>query len=221
MGMTLDLENPSACAATGRVTDYSIVELAVDPDPVSGFDLDNTEGSSCIEGERTSSDPPGGVDNSLALVEAPFPGDTSLLNAHLFNRVCYGAATVSLQVDANAEEACATVTVVSSGEVVASGALHLSGGCLYGTLDRFPFPITDEDTPVGNARLTATLHATGLSNMVLGATADSFTGRRIFDILGNENSWVSYTDVRSDRDGTGLLQCDAVSLTLLLAGVVQ
>ena len=123
-GVTTLPENPPSCPATGDAVTYVVTKITADTDSAAGFDLDGTEGSSCIEGALAVPDTPGGVDNSLASV------DLSLLNRELSNRACKGAVTTSFQVDANVEEACATVTVLDSGNVVASAALNLSSGCL-------------------------------------------------------------------------------------------
>lgn len=211
-GVTLDPENPPSCPATGNVVTYVVTKIAADPDAASGFDLDGTEGSSCVEGALTVPDAPGRVDNSLASV------DLSRLNTELFNRACTGAVTTSFQVDANVEEACATVTVLDSGDVVASAELNLNGGCLHGTLDRFLLPLADEQAPLENVRLTAALDAAGFSNLTLGATANAFARRLIFDVLDQADA---YEDIRADLDATGILQCDAMSLTLGLGGVVD
>ena len=119
-GVTSDSENPAGCSATGNVVTYAVTKIAADAESASGFDLDGTAGSSCVEGALTVPDAPDGVDNSLAAV------DLSLLNRELFNRACKGAVTTSFQVDANVEQACATFTVLDSGDVVASARHSIS-----------------------------------------------------------------------------------------------
>lgn len=214
-GVTSVSENPSSCPATGNVVTYAVTEIAAVPDSASGFDLDGTAESSCVEGALTVPDAPNGVDNSLAAV------DLSLLNRELFNRACKGAVTTSFQVDANVEEACATVTVLDSGDVVTSAApLNLTGACLHGTLDQFLLPLL-EPAPLENVRLTATLDDTGFSNMTLGATAGAFSAALIFDVLKDAPDYWKYLEIRTDLDVTGALQCDSISLTVELGGVTE
>ncbi len=220
-GVPLVSENPASCPATGVVVTYTVTRIAADPNSASGFDLDGTDGSSCREGARTVPDGPGGVDNSLASVDPTLLLNLTVLNRELFNRACEGALTTSFQVDANVEQACATVTVLDSGEFVSSSALQLTDSCLQGTLARFPLPLADKQTPIENVRLSATLDATGFANMTLGATAAAFTSEFIFEILGDTIAWLLYVDIRADLDLTGALQCDAISLTLELGGVVE
>ncbi len=215
-GLTTLPENPPSCSATGNVVTYVVTKIAADTDSAAGFDLDGTEGSSCIEGALAVPDAAGGVDNSLASV------DLSLLNRELFNRACQGDVGTSFQVDANVEEACATVTVLDDDEVVSSAALNLTGDCLSGTLDRFVLPPVQDRRPrLENVRLTATLDATGFSHMTLGATANTSASGLIFDLLGPLPPFSAYLDIRTDLDVTGALECDATSLTVELGGAAE
>ena len=69
--------------------------------------------------------------------------------------------------------------------------------------------------------MTATLDATGFSNMTLGATANTFASRLIFDALSEPTPFNAWLDIRADLDATGNLQCDGISLTLELGGVAE
>ncbi len=111
--------------------------------------------------------------------------------------------------------------MLRSGEVVATSALHLTDGCLGGTLDRFILPVVDQQAPIENVRLTATLDSTGFSNMTVGATADVSTSELIFEAVGRPFEFAPYWDIRADLNTTGTLECNAISLTLELGGVTE
>lgn len=222
-GVTAPSEGPVICTAAEPPVTYVVSEIEVNTDPAVGFDLDGTEQASCVGGDLVGPDGPGGVDNSLSYVDLdelrPYL-DLSVLSRRIFEQVCYGAATLAFEVYPNPEEGCATVSVLSSGEIVASAALHLDGDCLNGAIDRFMLPLPEEEVPLDNVRLTATLDPTGFSNMTLGATAGQYSGRRIFDVLGEQSSYEEYLDIRTDLDTTGM-RCDAMSLTLDLGGATE
>ena len=57
-GVTSVSENPSSCPATGNVVTYAVTKIAAVPDSASGFDLDGTAESSCVEGALTVPDAP-------------------------------------------------------------------------------------------------------------------------------------------------------------------
>jgi len=212
----VESDNPATCPATGTVITYRVTKIAADPYASSGFDLDRVEGSSCVEGPLARPDAAGGVDNSLASL------DTRALDRELLNQICGGLLTLSFQVEANPEEACARVTVLNGDQEVTFAALNLSAACLSGELEQFVLPLADGPVVLENVILTATLDGMGISNWILGAIANESASQRIFvDILREPTAFDSYFDIRTDLDATGELQCDATSLTLQLGGVAQ
>ena len=213
-GVNLSEENPPSCAGLGPTT-YQATRIAIDPDPAAGFDLDGTSASSCVEGSRARPDGPGGIDNSMGAI------DPTSFNFELFERACREPIGLSLQLDANPEESCATVTVLSSGETIASAPLHLTAGCLHGRLDRFILPLPEEVIELVSARLAGTFDDAGFDNLVVGAVAARDAAERIVRAVGTGIDDWELLDIHASSGESPDTECGGVSLTLKLGGVAD
>lgn len=193
---TESLENPTQCTATGNAVRHRLTLLQLAEDCNRGFDLDSCNGFTCIRGEDLGEDLSegvDGVDNALATLVSPRSGDgdgqKSGLNQALADAICglsgrtcttpIPALNIELSIDANADENCAHVVVLANGSEVGRVIVNLSdptvGGtkCASGTLGAFLLTLGDDEIALSNALMRVTISDAGLSDGLLGATADS------------------------------------------------
>jgi hypothetical protein len=192
----------------------------------TGYNLDSCDGNSCIPGMLAPGEGIDGVDNALAglaPVLAGVDGDLNGVNQAFLDSLCDGAIAISFAIDANTEEGCANVDVLSDGEVTDSIILNLSEtGCISGTIGSIPLNVGGEAGSMANAVIRATLSEGGLSNGSLGATIDAATAVAIAEaLLPGAGAVVGQVlDINNDLSGDSSLPCDALSAEMTVGGVV-
>ncbi len=234
------LENPATCTATGTTVTVNVTQLEVGTETVdvdgtdeewgqcnNGYDLDGCDGNSCIPGMLAPGEGENGVDNALAglaPVLAGVDGNLGGVNNAFHAGLCDGDIVLAFVIDANTDEGCANVDILSDGAVTDSIILNLSGdGCLSGTVGTIPLNVGGETGSMANAVIRATLSAGGISNGSLGATVDADTAVAIAEaLLPGAGAVVGQVlDINDDLSGDASMPCDALSAEMTLGGVTE
>jgi hypothetical protein len=231
------LMNPASCTTTGTVVTHRLTAASIFPDCNGGYDLDGCDGNSCRLGTLAPDEGVGGVDNALAglaPVLVGVGGNLDGVNQAFYDALCTGDLDIQLNVDANLEEGCATVELVSGGMAVDTillnvGALTDGAVCASGTIGDLPISIVGGDPPmvaegaIANAVLRVSITPdAGFSNGTLGGTVDQATAAAIADLLIDGGSAVvaQVLDINAALEGDTSAACNALSLTLTIGGVV-
>ena len=231
------LENPATCTATENVVTHELTFMQILGDCNDGYDLDSCDGNSCSLGSLAPGEGMNAVDNALAGLAptlAGVGGNLGGVNQAFYDGVCSGVIALTLAVDANVEESCAIVTLSSEGTEVGTINMNLSNlngetgdVCASGTLGTIPISIGPEGMAVsgslGNAVLQVTVNqSAGFSNGRLGATVDQATAGAIADLLieGGAAVVAQVLDINDDLSGDVATSCNALSMTLVVGGVV-
>lgn len=237
------IENPTACSPTGNAVVHRINAMEVAPSCDRGYDLDRCEGETCRHGGLTPGEGVNGVDNALtglAPILSVVGGSLGDLNDVLSDSLCgFENSPQSLRcqvpttrtdvrfvIDANAEEGCANVKVLSSGREVGSAILNLGPPtdegifCMSGSLGRVPFEILEMPASLDNAVVRLSVSAAGFSDGVMGATLDGDTAVAVMEsIVPGGGAIAAQTfDIRSDLSGDVTTPCDALSATFVIGG---
>ena len=136
------------------------------------------------------------------------------------------AIDIELDVDANANQDCANVTL-RSGDTSSSAILNLGEAtssetvCASGRLGSVPVVIQGKEATLTNAAVRMTVSADGFSDGLLGVTADEATARTIAETLPDPASQLvgELFDINDDLSGDPTTKCNALSLTMSIGGV--
>jgi hypothetical protein len=224
---TESVTNPTSCTPTGTTVTINLSQMEINGDCSSGYNLDSCDGYSCKIGGLAPSEGMDGVDNALAglaPVLVGVGGNLGGVNQAFYDGICAGDIAIGLRIDANAAENCATVEVLDAGTAGDPITMNLSStGCLSGTIGTIPLNVAGIPGSMGNAVLRATLSEGGLSNGQLGATVDAVTAGSIADQLIDGGSAVvaQVLDINEDLSGNASVDCNALSMTLVVGGVIE
>jgi hypothetical protein len=232
------LENPATCTASGADSLHTLSFMQILGDCNVGYNLDSCDGNSCRLGTLAPDEGVGGVDNALAglaPVLVGVGGNLGGVNQAFYDAICSGVINLQLRVDANFEENCAIVELISDGTSVGEINMNISDPsgdpaavCASGTLGTIPISIGPPgdavDGALGNAVLRVTVTPTaGFSNGTLGATVDQDTAGAIADLLidGGAAVVAQVLDITEDFEGNTDNACNALSMTLNIGGTLD
>jgi hypothetical protein len=231
--------NPASCTGDGTVVTHLLTQLEILGDCNAGYDLDSCNGSSCIAGGLAPGEGTDGTDNALAglaPVLVGVGGNLGGVNTAFQNSLCgltdseegtcdmeVPVLALTFQVDADADENCANVTMFAGETEVGTVAMNLVDGCLSGTLPNIPLEIGGTEGAMGNVTLSATVSEGGFSNGVLGSTVDADTAVAIAEaLLPGAGAVVGQVfDINEDLSGDNGAGCNALSGTYSVGGVVE
>ncbi len=223
--------NPTSCTASGNAAVvHTLTQMEILGDCNVGYNLDSCAGNTCGLGGLAPGEGIDGVDNALAglaPVLAGVGGNLGGVNQAFYDAICDEEIFLQLSVDANLEENCANVELISGGESVGSVILNVADPvdgavCASGTIGSIPLNIAGQSGSVGNAIVRVTISEGGFSNGTLGGTVDEATAGAIADELIEGGSAVvaQVLDINDDLSGDVGESCNALSLTLTIGGVV-
>ncbi|MBW2629671.1 MAG: hypothetical protein JRE45_18935 [Deltaproteobacteria bacterium] len=237
------LSNPTSCTPTGNELTHTLTRLELAPSCHLGYDLDSCDGATCMVGGLTPGEGTDGVDNALTGIGPVLSGvgadlsdlDQALsdglcgLTKSIQGQQCAAAITpteVQLVVDANLEERCANVRVLSSGVEASQVILNLgqptqSGTvCASGALGTVPLHLLGAPAAVDNAVVRMTMSDEGFSNGVMGATIDSDDAVAFAEVIlpGLGAVLGQVFDVNGDLTQDTSSRCNALSTAFLIGG---
>jgi hypothetical protein len=133
---------------------------------------------------------------------------------------------IRFEVDANASEGCANVTVLADGEASAH-ILNLSDdGCASGTLGTIPIPIHGIEVSLENTVVRMTVSSEGFSHGLLGSVMDVMDASILWILFGDRVEAaiaVSMLDINAStppvQDASA--NCNGLSATFVIGGVAQ
>lgn len=217
--------NPTSCTITGNVVTHQITTMKVHGDCNGGYNLDSCTGNSCLPGGLAPGEGIDGVDNALAgLAPVLFGvgGNVGGVDQAFHDGICTGDIVIELVVDTNMDENCATVQILSNGGTVGTVLLNRSdAGCVSGALGSLPLNVAGVTGAIDNSVVRMTVSAAGISDGILGGTADRATAGAIANqLIGGGSAVVGQVlDINSALEGDTSQGCNALSLTLDLGGV--
>lgn len=237
------LSNPLSCTPTGNTVTHQLNAIELAPSCNIGFDLDECDGQSCRNGGLTPDEGLGGVDSALSGTAPLLQGvgvNLSLFNEAFSDSLCgvtrspqgrrcatpIDPTDVRFVIDANLEEGCANVGIVSSGEEVQSVILNLGQPtttgtfCASGKLGSIPLDILGMPAELGNAVVRMTVSEDGFADGLMGATLDGDTavivGESLIPGLGAVMSQIF--DINGDLSADTTQSCTALSATFSIGG---
>ncbi len=223
---TESVTNPAACTPTDSTTTYRLTFIQVARDCNVGYDLDGCNGHSCSEGGLAPAEGIGAVDNALtglAQILANVGGNLRGVDQALHDALCSSDIALTLEVDANAAEGCASVEIADGGTPVGTVLMNLSdAGCLSGALGTLPIHI-GAPRSLHHATVRMTMSPTGLSDGVLGAVLDFETAGAVMDAVIDGGSAVvtQLLDINEELVNDSQTPCDAMSASFTIGGVAE
>lgn len=237
------LTNPTSCTPAGNEVTHTLTQLELAPSCHVGYDLDDCDGASCIRGRLAPDEGIAGVDNAFTGLgpilgaqganlgdfnQALSDGLCGLTESSLGLQCASRIAPTQLQlvVDANVEESCANVKVVSNGidagEVILNLGEQTGTGtvCVSGTLGTVPLNLLGNPAALGNAVVRMTMSDDGFSNGLLGATIDLADAVQFAEAVlpGSGPAVVQASDIDRDLRQDTASPCNALSAAFLVGG---
>lgn len=237
------LSNPTSCTPTGNELTHTLTRLELAPSCHLGYDLDSCDGATCMVGGLAPGEGTDGVDNALTGIGPLLSGvganlsdlDQALsdglcgMTKSIQGQQCAAAITpteVQLVVDANLEEGCANVRVLSSGVEASQVILNLgqpteSGTvCASGALGTVPLHLLGAPAALDNAVVRMTMSDEGFSTGVMGATIDSDDAVAFAEVIlpGLGAVFGQVFDVNGDLTQDTSNRCNALSAAFLIGG---
>lgn len=219
---TESVVNPTSCPSGGDASMWRVFLIEVEDDCNSGRNLDECDGNSCQLGSMAPGEGRIGVDNALSglgPVLESLGENLGGVNKLLHDAICVGVLDVTMNMDLNFPEGCASVQIRSGGDFGVPIAMNLSDttpNCLSGTLGTFPFNFDGTTGELQNVVLEGTFFEGQLGGRISG-TADGPLIEALLEALGDHGAIAeSVFDIRTDL-GPG--KCDALSLSLHFSAI--
>jgi len=237
------IDNPASCTPTGSTVTHRLNVMELAPSCNIGYDLDGCEGLTCNKGGLAPREGLDGVDNALTGIAPVLAGvgfDLSVFNEVLSDSLCGTASSrqgqrcavattrsdVRFVIDANEEEGCANVQVVSNGQETGNAILNLGAPteagtyCMSGRLGSIPFDILEMPASLDNTALRMTVSEAGFSHGWMGATLAGDTAAAVMESIvpGGSAVVAQVLDINSDLSGDVTEPCDALSVTFSIGG---